>query len=215
MKALLKLYTYYRSSASYRVRIALHLKGIAFEPHFVHLTRGGGEHLSPTYKAVNPQARLPALSLPDGDVVIQSPAILEWLEETYPLPPLLPEDPLERARVRGVAALIACDIHPLNNSGPLGYLRRTLNHSDAEVSSWISHWITQGFSAVEALISDDGWAFGPEPGLADLYIVPQVFSARRFLVRLDAFPRIRRIEALSATHPAFAKAAPGAQPDAE
>lgn len=211
----MKLYTYFRSSASHRVRIALHLKNVAFEPHFVHLTRGGGEHRSAAYKAINPQGRVPAIGLDEGGTLIQSPAILEWLEETYPEPPLLPADPLRRARIRGVAALIACDIQPLNNSGPLGYLRRTLNHTDAEVSAWIAHWITEGFSAVEALIGDEGWAFGPEPGLADIYVVPQVFNARRFLVKLDAFPRIRRIEALAAEHPAFVKAAPEAQADAE
>jgi maleylacetoacetate isomerase/maleylpyruvate isomerase len=209
----LLLYTYFRSGSSHRVRIALALKGIAYDSVPVHLLRDGGEHLKPAYRAVNPQARLPALVLPGGEVLIQSPAILEYLEETVPHPPLLPADPVARARVRGVAAIIGCDIHPLNNVATLSTLRR-LGQDEAAVSAWISRWITEGFEAVEQLIGQDGWCFGADPGLADVYLVPQLFSAHRFKVPLDHFPRIRRIAGLSDAHPAFAAAAPESQPDA-
>jgi maleylpyruvate isomerase len=209
----LRLYTYFRSGSAHRVRIALALKGIAYESVPVHLLRDGGEHLKPGYRAVNPQGRVPALALPGGDVLIQSPAILEYLEETVPQPPLLPADPVARAKVRGVAAIIGCDIHPLNNVAVLSTLRRT-GQGEAAVSAWIGQWITQGFEAVEQLIGKDGWCFGADPGLADIYLVPQLFSARRFKVPLDRFPRILRIAGLAETHAAFIAAAPENQPDA-
>jgi maleylpyruvate isomerase len=209
----LRLYTYFRSGSSHRVRIALALKGVTYESVPVHLLRDGGEHLKPAYRAVNPQARLPALALPGGDVLIQSPAIIEYLEETMPHPPLLPADPVARARVRGVAAIIGCDIHPLNNVAALSTLRR-LGQDEAAISAWISRWIIEGFEAVEQLIGKDGWCFGAGPGLADVYLVPQLFSAHRFKVPLDRFPRIRRVAGLSDAHPAFVAAAPESQPDA-
>ena len=211
----MKLYGYWRSTSSYRVRIALALKGLTADAVPVHLVRGGGEHHRPSYRAINPQGRVPALELDDATVLIQSPAILEYLEETHPAPALLPQDPVERARVRAVAAIIGCDIHPLHNSGPLGFLRKSFGHSEAEVAEWIGTWVGQGLAAVEQLIGDDGYCFGREPGLADVYLIPQLYAARRFSVPLDAYPRIRRVEALALDHPAFKAAHPSAQVDAE
>lgn len=211
----MKLYGYWRSTSSYRVRIALALKGLTADAVPVHLVRGGGEHHQPEYRAINPQGRVPALELDDATVLIQSPAILEYLEETHPAPALLPQDPVERARVRAVAAIIGCDIHPLHNSGPLGFLRKSFGHSEAEVAEWIGTWVGQGLAAVEQLIGDDGYCFGREPGLADVYLIPQLYAARRFSVPLDAYPRIRRVEALALDHPAFKAAHPSAQVDAE
>ncbi len=211
----MKLYGYWRSTSSYRVRIALALKGLTADAVPVHLVRGGGEHHQPAYRAINPQGRVPALELDDATVLIQSPAILEYLEETHPAPALLPQDPVERARVRAVAAIIGCDIHPLHNSGPLGFLRKSFGHSEAEVAEWIGTWVGQGLAAVEQLIGDDGYCFGREPGLADVYLIPQLYAARRFSVPLDAYPRIRRVEALALEHPAFKAAHPSAQVDAE
>lgn len=211
----MRLYTYWRSTASYRVRIALALKGLSVEQVPVHLVRGGGEQHSPAYRAINPQGRVPTLVLDDGTRLLQSPAILEYLEETYPDPPLLPRDPVTRAQVRAVAAVIGCDIHPVNNSAQLNYLRRELGQDEGAVTAWISRWIQDGFAAVEQLIGTDDFAFGPAPGMADLYLVPQVYSARRFKVPLDAYPRILRVEALAAAHPAFLAAHPSRQPDAE
>lgn len=158
----------------------------------------------------------PAGGAPRGGVVIaQSPAILEYLEEAYPAPALLPGDPVERARVRAVAALIGCDIHPLHNIGPLRYLRTELGRPEPEVGGWIAHWIGQGLSAVEAMIGDEAFCFGSEPGMADVYLVPQLYAARRFDVPLDGFPRILRVERVAAEHPAFREAHPANQPDAE
>lgn len=211
----MKLYGYWRSTSSYRVRIALSLKGIAVDHSPVHLVRDGGEQNHAAYRAINPQGRVPALALDDGTVLIQSPAIIEYLDEAYPAPPLLPKDPVQRARVRAVAALIGCDIHPLHNSGPLGFLRRNFGHSEAEVADWIGTWVGSGLAAVEQLIGDDGYCFGDTPGMADVYLVPQIYAARRFAVPLDDFPRIRRAEALALEHPAFKAAHPSAQADAE
>ena len=209
-----RLYTYFRSGAAHRVRIALALKGVAYESLPVHLVRGGGEHLTPAFRALNPQARVPVLELSSGDVLIQSPAILEYLEETFPEPPMLPADPVARAKVRGVAAIIGCDVHPLNNVAVLNALRRA-GLDDAAVSAWIAHWITQGLASAEQLIGEQGWCFGPAPGLADVYLMPQVYSARRFKVALDPFPRISRVAEFAGQHGAFVAAAPQNQPDAD
>ena len=209
-----RLYTYFRSGAAHRVRIGLALKGVAYDSMPVHLVRNGGEHLLPAFKAINPQARVPAMQLADGTILAQSPAILEYLEEVIPEPPLLPETPVDRAQVRRVAAIIGCDIHPLNNVGPLNELRRA-GWSDNQVSAWIEKWITQGLEAVEQLIGNENWCFGPEPGLADVYLAPQLFSARRFKIPFDHLPRISRVAVLSDTHPAFVAASPEKQPDAE
>jgi maleylacetoacetate isomerase len=209
-----RLFTYYRSGAAQRVRIGLALKGLSYESVPVHLVRNGGEHLLPSFKALNPQARVPVLQLGDGTTLAQSSAILEYLEETTPEPPFLPAAPIERAKVRRVAAIIGCDIHPLNNVGPLNELRRS-GWSDSQVSAWIAKWITAGLEAVEQLIGDDRWCFGNEPGLADIYLAPQLFSAKRFKVPFDHLSRISRVAQLANAHPAFLAAAPENQPDAE
>jgi maleylacetoacetate isomerase len=211
----MKLYTYWRSTSSYRVRIALALKDIEAEQVFVHLVRNGGEQHAPDYRAINPQGRLPALELDDGTILIQSPVILEYLEEVYPMPALLPVDPTARARIRAVASVIGCDIHPLHNVGPLNHLRKDFGRSEQEVGDWIATWIRQGFSAVEALIGDEGFCFGPEPSFADVYVIPQLYAARRFGVPLDTYPRILRVEKIAAEHEAFRRAHPSVQPDAE
>lgn len=211
----MKLYGYWRSTSSYRLRIALALKGLAPEQVPVHLVRNGGEQLKPAYRALNPQGRVPSLVLDDGTVLIQSPAILEYLEEAYPAPAMLPTDPVARAKVRAVAAIIGCDVHPLHNSGPLGHLRKRMGQADEAVNGWIARWIGEGLAAVEALIEEDGYCFGPEPGLADCYLIPTLYAARRFAVPLDAYPRILRVDALADAHPAFRAAHPAKQPDAE
>jgi maleylacetoacetate isomerase len=211
----MKLYGYWRSGAAYRVRIALNLKGIAYEHVGVNLLKNGGEQNAPAYRALNPQRRVPSLMLDDGTVLIQSPAILEWLDEAYPEPPLLPKDTRLRAKIRGVAALIGCDIHPLNNVGPLNYLRGAFKADSAAIYAWAGHWITEGFDAVERLIEGDDFCFGSRPTLADVYLVPQVAGARRFKVPLDAFPKIVRVAEQCAGIEAFRRAAPENQPDAE
>ncbi|RJX82574.1 maleylacetoacetate isomerase [Pseudomonas sp. LS-2] len=205
------LYTYYRSTSSYRVRFALALKGVAVDAIAVNLIRDGGEHRKPGYLAINPQGRVPALKVEQGEVVIQSMAIIEYLEERFPHPALLPDDLLARARHREIAALIGCDIHPLHNVAVLNRLRG-LGHDEGDVTAWIGHWITEGFVAVEALIGDEGFCFG-EVGLADAYLLPQLYAARRFNVDLSGFPRICRVEALALQHPAFQTAHPDAQSD--
>jgi maleylacetoacetate isomerase/maleylpyruvate isomerase len=194
----MKLYDYFRSSAAYRVRIALNLKGLAYERHEVHLVRDGGEHLKADYRVINPQARVPALELDSGTILTQSPAILEWIEETHPEPPLLPADPILRARVRAVAAIVACDIHPVNNLGVLKYLRGQLGHDQETVNGWYRHWIEEGFRAIESLVEGEPFCFGDRPSLADVALVPQVYNARRFNVPLDPFPKIARIDAACA-----------------
>lgn len=205
------LFTYYRSTSSYRVRIALALKGQNVNAIPVNLIRDGGEHLKPDYRAINPQGRVPALRLDSGDVITQSNAIIEYLEERFPQPALLPTDLVARARHRQVAALIGCDIHPLHNVAVLNRLRG-LGHDEGDVVAWIGHWISEGLTAVQALIGDEGFCFG-QVGLADIYLLPQLYAARRFNVNLDAFTRIRRVEQLALEHPAFQHAHPDAQSD--
>jgi maleylacetoacetate isomerase len=211
----MKLYTYWRSTSSYRLRIALALKGIEPQAEFVHLIRNGGEQNSARYRGINPQGRVPTLVLDDGTILIQSPAIIEYLDEVYPTPPLLPADPIERAKVRAVAAIVGCDIHPLNNVSPLNHLRQSIGATKQQVGDWIATWIAQGFRPIETLIGTSGFCFGPVPGLADIYLLPQIYSARRFGVLLDAYPSILRVEALASQHAAFRKAHPSSQPDAE
>lgn len=203
------LYTYYRSTSSYRVRIALALKGLDARHLPVNLLQG--EHRQDAYRAINPQGRVPALRTDEGELLVQSPAIIEYLEERFPEPALLPADPLQRAHQRGVAALIGCDIHPLHNVAVLNRLRG-LGIDEEGVNQWIAHWIGEGLAAVEALIGDDGFCFG-QPGLADVYLLPQLYAARRFNVDLAAFPRILRVERLALEHPAFRQAHPDAQAD--
>lgn len=211
----MKLYDYWRSTSSYRLRIAMALKGITAERHTVHLVRGGGEQHSEAYRAINPQARLPSLVLDDGTALIQSPAIIEYLEEIQPDPPLLPRDPIARAKVRAVAAIIGCDTHPLHNVGPLSMLRRDFGRPEPEIQAWIARWVGDGLAAVERLIAEHGFCFGDEPGLADVYLVPQLYAARRFGVPLGDLGRVTRVEELAASHPAFMAAHPARQPDAE
>jgi maleylacetoacetate isomerase len=210
-----KLYDYWRSTSSFRLRIALALKGLDPARAPVHLVRDGGAHNAPAFRALNPQGRVPALALDDGTTLIQSPAIIEYLEETVPEPPLLPAEPVARARARSVAAILGCDVHPLHNVGPLTALRREFGADDAAVARWVARWTGDGFAAVEALIGEDGWCLGPEPGLADVYLVPQLYAARRFAVPLESYPRILRVAALAERHPAFEAAHPARQPDAD
>ena len=199
------LHEFSRSSASYRTRIALNLKGVAYQTRQIQLVER--EQFGAAYMAINPQARVPTLERDDGTTLIQSPAILEWLEETCPDPPFLPADPLARAHVRAMAALIGCDIHPLNNLAPLTYLRETLHADEAAVSAWYAHWITLGFTALEQMVGEP-YCAGGTIGLADIYLVPQVANARRMKVGLEAFGKIVAIEALCLQHPAFAAAVP-------
>lgn len=212
-----KLYTYFRSSAAYRVRIVLALKGIACDHAHVHLVRGGGEHRSPAYRAVNPQAIVPALE-DGGAVLTQSIAICEYLEETHPAPPLLPADPVGRAHVRAVMAAIACEIHPINNLRVLNHLTGTLGFSEDRKLDWYRHWIAEGFAGLEGLLARAGrpgrFTFGDSPTLADAFIVPQVYNARRFECPLDAYPTVTRIADACDELAAFREAAPEAQADA-
>ncbi|MFJ4155734.1 maleylacetoacetate isomerase [Pseudomonas sp. NPDC089752] len=206
----MQLYTYYRSTSSYRVRIALALKDLDYQALPVNLLKG--EQRADGYVEVNPQGRVPALRTDEGAVLVQSPAIIEYLEEVYPQPALLPANAAARATVRGVAALIGCDIHPLHNVSVLNQLRQ-LGHDEAQVNQWIGHWIGQGLAAVEQLIGDEGYCFGEAPGLADVYLIPQLYAAERFNIDLGPYPRIQRVAQLATEHPAFAKAHPACQPD--
>ncbi|MFB4247928.1 maleylacetoacetate isomerase [Pseudomonas protegens] len=209
----MQLYTYYRSTASYRVRIALALKGLEFQAIPVNLlVPKGGANRQPEYLEINPQGRVPALRTDDGDLLIQSLAIIEYLEERYPQVPLLSKDLVSRARERAVAAIIGCDIHPLHNSSTQNLLREW-GHEEEQLLVWIDHWISQGLAALEQLIGDHGFCFGDEPGLADVFLIPQLYAAERFKVSLDDYPRILRVAALAAAHPAFQAAHPANQPD--
>jgi maleylacetoacetate isomerase len=209
----LKVYGYFRSSAAYRVRIALGLKGLAHETAVVHL--GRGEQRGDPFRRVNPQRRVPALVLDDGTVVIQSLAIIEYLDEIHPRPPLLPANPVTRAKARAAADVMACDIHPLNNSGALKVLREEFAADEAKVAAWIARWTMEGLEAVERLIEPGPFAFGAAPTIADICIVPQLYHARRFKVPIDAFPKVVAVDAAARALPAFAAAVPEAQPDAE
>ena len=211
----MKLYSYFRSSAAYRVRIALNLKGLPYEMDFVHLTKDGGRQHSAEFNAVNPAKLVPALRLDSGDVLTQSLAIIDYLDETHPQPPLLPLDPLQRAKVRAVALTIACDIHPIDNLRVLQYLKRTLKHEQSDIDAWYHHWIIQGFNAIEAAIAPGPYCFGAQVTLADICLVPQVFNARRLKVPLEAFPKIVAVESACLKLAAFDKARPENQPDAE
>jgi maleylpyruvate isomerase len=210
----LRLHGYWRSTASYRVRIALNVKGLAHE-QTTHDLRLGAQR-EPGYRALAPQGLVPALEA-DGRVVTQSLAILEWLEERFPEPRLLPADADGRAVVRSMAALIACDIHPLNNLRVLQALRSDLGADEAQVEAWIGRWIGEGFAALEALLAGHGggFAYGDTPTLADCCLVPQVYSAERFKVDLAPYPRIRAAAARAGELPAFAAAHPSRQPDAD
>jgi maleylacetoacetate isomerase len=213
----MQLHTYFRSSAAYRVRIALNLKGLAYAPAFVHLTKAGGEQKSPAYKALNPQALVPTLTH-NGQTLTQSLAIIEYLDEVYPQVPLLPKTALARAEVRAFALAIACDIHPVNNLRILSYLKGPMGHDQATVDTWYRHWTEDGLQACEQLLpaqSRGAYCFGDTPSLADICLVPQMFNARRFNCQTATIPKLVAIDAACQTVPAFASAAPGVQPDAE
>tara|TARA_B100001939_G_scaffold348216_2_gene374225 strand:+ start:1414 stop:2049 length:636 start_codon:yes stop_codon:yes gene_type:complete len=210
----MKLYGYFRSSAAYRLRIALNLKGLEYEQVAVNLLKG--EHKAEAYHKVNAQGFVPALT--DGDLTLgQSMAMLEYLEEAYPQVPLLPRDAAGRARVRQMANIVACDIHPLNNLRVLKYIKNTLGASEDQKTAWYHHWIMEGFQAFEALLVQGGaqrFCYGDHPTFADVCLVPQVYNARRFNCSLEAFPRIRRIADHCNRQDAFIRAQPENQPDA-
>jgi maleylacetoacetate isomerase len=214
----MKLYTFFRSSASFRVRIALNLKGLQYEQAPIHLRRGGGEQLSTEYKAINPQALVPALE-DGGKILTQSLAIIEYLEERYPQPPLLPRDPADKAVVRSMALIIACEVHPIQNLRVLQYVKREYNQSDEQVNRWAQHWIDLGLVALEQMIVAQArrgrFCFGDTPTLADICLVPQLGNARRYGCDLTPCPAIIEIEKNCMALPAFADAAPEKQPDAE
>ena len=210
---MLTLHGYWRSSAAYRVRIALNLKGLAYDQVTYDLRQGAQK--GDAYAALNPQKLVPALQTETGAVLTQSLAILEWLEEAHPEPALLPEDRIDRAHVRAMAAAIACDIHPLNNLRVLNTLRGDLAASDDQVSQWNARWIGDGFDAVEQMIGGGDFCYGDAPTLADCCLAPQIYSARRFKVDLSPWPKIRAVAEACDAIPAFAVARPEFQPDAD
>lgn len=209
----MKLYTYWRSTTSYRIRIALNLKGVGYEPIPVNLV--AGEQRAEDYAALNPGRGVPTLVLDDGRVLTQSMAILDWIERTYPEPALLPDDPFERAEVQAAALGIATDVHPVNNLRIVQKLK-AMGHTQDETVAWMNDWMEKGFAAFAALIrSDTPFCFGDTPGLADICLVPQLYNAHRWGADLSAFPRLTEIEARCLALPAFAEARPEAQPDAD
>ena len=212
----MKLYGYFRSSAAFRVRIALNLKKLDYESAFIHLRRG--DQRQPGFRGVNPQGLVPALEI-DGAVLAQSLPIIEYLDETYPVPPLLPSDPLGRARVRALAAIVACDIHPINNLRVLRYLTHQLGHDEAAIATWYNHWIAAGFQAIEPLLANDprtgAFCHGDLPGLADATLVPQVVNAERYKLDLGPYPTLARIYENCMRLEPFTAAHPRNQPDYE
>jgi maleylpyruvate isomerase len=214
----MKLYTYFRSSAAYRVRIALNLKGIAYEPVPIHLLKDGGEQLGECYRAVNPSALVPALETA-GVTLGQSMAIIEYLDETHPVMPLLPADALGRARVRALAQTVACDTHPLTNLRVLRHLKGAYGLSEADREAWYQHWLGEGMRTLEVQLANSAdtgrFCHGDTPTMADCFLVPQLFNARRVGIDLAPFPTIVRIDAACVDIPAFQAAHPSQQPDAE
>ena len=216
----MKLYSYFRSSASYRVRIALNLKGLPYTVVPVHLLRHGGEQLMPAYRQLSPDALVPALQLQDQSVALtQSLAIIEYLEEVHPSPALMPKDALDRAWLRSLALSIACDIHPLNNLRVLRYLVNDMKLSEIDKDRWYRHWVEQGLASVEKILSTDSrvgrFCYGDSPGYADCFLVPQVANAHRMQCDLSAMPTIMRINTACLELESFAAASPARQPDAE
>ena len=213
----MKLYTYFRSSAAFRVRIALNLKGLEYEPHFVHLPKGA--HRVPQYAGVNPQALVPTLVTDDGFHLAQSLAIIEYLDESHPTPALLPADPRGRARVRSLSGLVACEIHPLNNLRTLQYLKRALGQNEEQVNGWYRHWIADGLGRLEAdLVNGERtgkFSHGDAPTMADCCLVPQIFNAKRYDCDLAPYGQVMRIFDACMKLDAFERAQPSKQPDAE
>lgn len=213
----MKLIGYFRSSAAFRVRIALNLKGIKVEHASRHLRKG--EQSAPDYVAINPQKLVPALVLDSGAVLTQSLAIMEYLEETHPEPALLPRDPVGRARVRALSLIVSADIHPIQNLRVMGYLREKFGQTEESAFAWSRHWIETGFDAYEATLSSDPgtgtFSHGNSPTMADMCLVPQVFNAARFKVDMKRYPTVQRIYDACMKHPAFDAAQPSKQPDAE
>jgi len=218
MKNDFALYGYFRSSAAFRARIALNLKGIKPELRFIHLLKDGGQQHTAEYKTLNPMELIPAL-VHDGQLITQSLAIMEYLDEIVPEPPILPQDALGRARVREIACVIACDIHPVNNLRLAQYLKREFHISDEQQANWQRHWITLGFEALEKMLSlskDTGtYSYGDSPTVADICLIPQIFNARRVNLEVERYPTLSRIFAHAMQHPAFDAAQPKNQPDAE
>lgn len=212
----LTLYTYCKSSAAYRVRIALNLKGLSYHPVYISLVKDGGENYQPEYRKINPQAMVPALHA-GNDTLTQSTAIIEFLEQTFPQPALLPDNPVARAQARRYAQMIACDIHPLNNLRVLDYLADHLGADESAKLHWYQHWIYQGFDAIEQTLAKSKWTghycVGDTPGIADIFLVPQVYNARRYQCNLDAYAHIRRITESCLALDAFRLAAPEQQAD--
>jgi maleylacetoacetate isomerase len=211
-----KLYTYFRSSAAFRVRIAMNLKGLAYEPVFVHLPKGA--HRDPAYAKVNPQALVPTLITDDGLHLAQSLAIIEYLDETWPQPPLIPREPKARARVRSLSLLIACEIHPLNNLRALQYLKREMKQGEDQVNAWYRHWIAEGLGKLEAELRSPATGrlcHGDAPTMADCCLVPQIFNAQRYQCELAPYPTVMRVFGECMKLEAFDRAQPSKQPDAE
>lgn len=214
---MIKLYDYFRSSASFRVRIALNLKGLTYEQISVHLIKDGGRHLQANYEAINPQKLIPSLVDNQNAPLAQSLAIIEYLEEQYPTPALLPTDPIARAEIRAFALHIACDIHPLNNLRVLNYLTQNLNVSEEQKKIWYHHWLSEGFNALEKILNKGPktpFCFGHSPTLADICLVPQVYNALRFEFPLEDFPLIKAINTRCLSESAFSNALPENQQDA-
>jgi maleylpyruvate isomerase len=215
----MKLHTYFRSSASFRVRIALNLKGIAYDAVPAHLVKNGGAQFTPEFTALNAQQLLPVLQTGEGELITQSLAIMEWLEETYPTPALMPRNAIERARVRALSLAIACEIHPLNNLRVLKYLTKMLGVAEEAKDNWYRHWVEQGLAQFEAMLASSkhtgDFCHGNTPTMADCCLVPQIFNARRFNSQIDHLTHTMRIFNHCMTLPAFKAAEPTAQPDAE
>lgn len=213
----MQFYGYFRSSASFRVRIALYLKNLPHDFKSIHLRKG--DQFQAGYTKLNPQEQVPTIVTDKGDVLVQSPAILEWLEETHPAPPLLPKDPVERARVRAMAMVSGCDIHPIDNLRVLTYLQKALQVSEGQFEDWFNHWIALGFRGLEAMLAGHpktgAYCHGDTPTLADIYLVPQVFNSLRFKLPMAPYPTIKRVFDHCMKHPAFDKAQPKNQPDFE
>lgn len=208
----MKLYSFWRSTTSYRVRAALHLKGIAFETVPVDLTAGA--QCAETYTALNPSAGVPTLVLNDGTVLTQSLAILDYLDAVYPDPPLLPDDPVQRAKVRAAAHCMALDVHPVNNLRVVKHLKATHGATEETARAWMLHWMDQGCAALEAQIDPSPFCFGDTPSLADLCVVAQLYNAKRWGLDMTLFPKLQEVDTACLAHPAIAAAHPDQQPDA-